>query len=68
MDIKIINLEQKISHLELDNEQLNNALYKQQQQIDKLKNSIIYLNKQLEQLIENKANNYINNETPPPHY
>ncbi len=68
MTNNIILLEEKIMHLELDNEQLNQALFKQQQTLDKLENSLLFLNKELEKIKENQDNMSNISDELPPHY
>lgn len=68
MTDNITLLQEKIMHLELDNEQLNQALFKQQQTLNKLENSLIFLNKELEKIRGNQDSMGGISDELPPHY
>ncbi len=69
MDKKLINLEEKIAHLEHNVEQLNNVVFRQRQTLDEYKLLLKHLSKKIQTLEENQSDGVseVANEKPP-HY
>lgn len=69
MDKKLINLEEKIAHLEHNVEQLNNVVFRQRQTLDEYQLLLKHLSKKIQTLEENQSDGVseVANEKPP-HY
>lgn len=68
MDKKLIELEEKFSHLDNSVEQLNGVIFRQRQKIDELEEMIKHLSTQLELLRDDSKNTEVVSNERPPHY
>ena len=69
MDKKVIELEEKLAHLDHTVEELNNVIFRQMQKIDELEEMLKHLSSQIRQMNDKQdsGDNEVINDRPP-HY